>query len=224
MSKTLEDISLLDLIPSSIKKDSDVSAAAKALDPPLLDMTRALDLPSLYVSIDQMTSEQLDAMAYGWDASVWRDSWPLSLKRSVLENVVTDKRKKGTVRAVLDALASIQSAAEIEEWWQTSPKGTPHTFTIYATLGSIEGVFDAEMQEDIIALVDDAKPVRSHYQFVIVKETTGGIGLEGWIRPVAYARIRSEPTLTQNAEATISAAGASRPIVSRTLVATASAP
>ncbi len=224
MSKTLEDISLLDLIPSSIKKDSDVSAAAKALDPPLLDMTRALDLPSLYVSIDQMTSEQLDAMAYGWDASVWRDSWPLSLKRSVLKNVVTEKRKKGTVRAVLDALESIQSAAEIEEWWQTSPKGTPHTFTIYATLGSIPGVFDAEMQEDIIALVDDAKPVRSHYQFVIVKEETGGIGLEGWIRPVAYARIRSEPTLTQNAEATISAAGASRPIVSRTLVATASAP
>ena len=105
MSKTLEDISLLDLVPDSIKKDPDVEAAAKALDPPLLDMTRALDLPSLYVSIDQMTSEQLDAMAYGWDASVWRDSWPLSLKRSVLKNVVTEKRKKGTVRAVLDALA-----------------------------------------------------------------------------------------------------------------------
>ena len=221
MSKTLEDISLLDLVPDSIKKDPDVEAAAKALDPPLLDMTRALDLPSLYVSIDQMTSEQLDAMAYGWDASVWRDSWPLSLKRSVLKNVVTEKRKKGTVRAVLDALASIQSAATIEEWWQTNPKGTPHTFSIFATLGSIPGVFDAEMQEDIITLVDDEKPVRSQYQFVIVKEIVGGIGQEGGIRPCAYARIRSEPVLSENASTAIGFAGAARPIVSRALVGTA---
>ena len=77
------------------------------------------------------------------------------------------------------------------------------------------------MQEDIIALIDDAKPVRSHYAFVIVKETTGGIGLEGWVRPCTYARIRSEALLSQNAETSIGFIGGARPLVSRTLVGTA---
>ena len=138
MSKTLDQTSLLDLVPDSIKRDKSVSSAGKALDPLLQEVTAALDLPSIYVSIDGLSSEQLDHLAYAWDASVWRDSWPIELKRSVVKNVVTEKRKKGTVRAVRDALASIQSAATIKEWWETDPKGTPHTFTIYATLGKID--------------------------------------------------------------------------------------
>ena len=177
MSKTLDQTSLLDLVPDSIKRDKSVSSAGKALDPLLQEVTAALDLPSIYVSIDGLSSEQLDHLAYAWDASVWRDSWPIELKRSVVKNVVTEKRKKGTVRAVRDALASIQSAATIKEWWETDPKGTPHTFTIYATLGKIEGVLDAEMQEDLIRLIDDAKPVRSHYTFVIQQQVGGGLGM-----------------------------------------------
>ena len=96
MSKELDKTSLLDLLPDSISKDSDVSAAAKALDIPLREMTGVLDLPSIYVSIDSLTSEQLDHLAYSWDASVWRDSWPIELKRSIVKQVVQEKRKKGT--------------------------------------------------------------------------------------------------------------------------------
>ena len=50
MSKELDKTSLLDLLPDSISKDSDVSAAAKALDIPLREMTGVLDLPSIYVT------------------------------------------------------------------------------------------------------------------------------------------------------------------------------
>ena len=54
MSKELDKTSLLDLVPDSISKDSDVSARRKALDIPLREMTGVLDLPSIYVSIDSL--------------------------------------------------------------------------------------------------------------------------------------------------------------------------
>lgn len=192
MSKELDKTSLLDLLPDSISKDSDVSAAAKALDIPLREMTGVLDLPSIYVSIDSLTSEQLDHLAYSWDASVWRDSWPIELKRSIVKQVVQEKRKKGTRKAVEEAVEALGSAATIQEWWETTPKGTPHTFTIFASLGKIDGTLESEMQEDLIALINDAKPVRSHFDFVVVKNLLGRIGWYGSVRPVAYARIRSE--------------------------------
>lgn len=95
MSKELAESSLLDLVPDSIAKDPDVSASARSLDVPLRETTGVLDLPSIYVSIDKLTSDQLDHLAYSWDASVWRDSWPLERKRSVIKNVIREKRKKG---------------------------------------------------------------------------------------------------------------------------------
>lgn len=91
MSKGLAEVRLSDLLPDSIAQDDNVRHSATALDKQLLDMTAAVDLPSIYVSIDKLTSTQLDHVAYGWDASVWRDSWPVALKRSVLKNVVREK-------------------------------------------------------------------------------------------------------------------------------------
>lgn len=222
MSKSLNECSLLGLVPDSIKRDQSVKSAGLALDPVLKEVTDALDLPSLYVSIDKLTSKQLDHLAYSWDASVWRDSWPIELKRSMVKNVVTEKRKKGTVKAVRDALASIQSAATIREWWQESPKGTPHTFTIYATQGKIDGVLDVEMQEDLLRLIDDAKPVRSHYTFVVQQELKAGIGMMTYLRPRIYARIRSDAVTSLNVDASVAVSGGARSIVERFLIATAS--
>ena len=213
MSKGLADVRLSDLLPDSIAQDDNVKHSATALD-----MTAAVDLPSIYVSIDKLTSTQLDHVAYGWDASVWRDSWPVALKRSVLKNVVREKRKKGTLRAVKDAVSSIGSAATIKEWWQQEPKGTPHTFEIRATLGNIDGTLDAEMQEDLFALIDDAKPVRSHYTFVLVRQLQGGMGVDGYLRPVAYSRIRSEEVVNKDIEVSAGFIVGARPIAMRSLV------
>lgn len=203
MSKELVESGLLDVVPDSISKDPDVSSAAKALDVPLLEMTNVIDLPSIYVSIDKLTSDQLDHLAYSWDASVWRDSWPIELKRSIVKQVVQEKRKKGTRKAVEEAVEALGSAATIKEWWQQEPKGTPHTFTIFASLGKLDGALESEMQEDLIALINDAKPVRSHFDFVVVKNLLGRIGWHGSLRPVTYARIRSEQITSVDYDSTL---------------------
>jgi phage tail P2-like protein len=219
--KTLDDIKLKDTLPESIAKDENVSAAAEALDPQLKLVAEKVDIPALYVNIDNLSSDVLDHLALQYDISVWRDSWPVALKRSVLKTAISDKRKKGTLGAVKKALESLGSAASVVEWWQTNPKGTPHTFTIYATQSKIEGIIDAEMQEDLIAMLDDAKPLRSHYNFVVQTQVNSGIGVYGCLRVVVYRSVRSVESVMVDIEGTVGMVAASRPIIKRHLIATA---
>ncbi len=217
--KTIEDVKLIDTLPGSIAKDENVKAVAHALDRPLQAIAKSVDIPAIYASIDKLPSPVLDHLAVSWDATVWRDSWPVELKRSVLKTTISEKRKKGTVKAVKDALASISSAASIVEWWQTEPKGTPHTFTIYATQADIEGTINAEMQEDVIALIDDAKPIRSHYNFVIQNQAKGTINATALVRPVTYAKIYDNGLLAEELKGGIGLEAQVRPIISRHLIA-----
>ena len=219
--KTLDDVVLSDLLPDSITKDENVKAAAEAIDPQLRAISEKIDIPSIYFNIDKLPSGVLDHLAKQYDVTVWRDSWTVSLKRSVLKTAISEKRKKGTKAAVLDALASISSAATIVEWWETNPKGTPHTFTINATQSKIEGVIDAEMQEDLFALIDDAKPLRSHYNFVLQQNATGGINVYGCLRAMSYASIRATGRVTEDVSGSIGIVAGARPIIQRRLIARA---
>lgn len=187
--RTLNDVKLKELLPDSIANDGNVSASADALDPHLKFLAGKLDLPSIYMNIDNMESVGLDHLAKQYDVEPWRDSWNVALKRSVLKTAIADKRKKGTLSAVKQALASLGSAASVVEWFKKTPKGDPHTFTVYATQPDYEGVISAEMQEDLLIMVDDAKPVRSHYNFVLTEDLRAKIGVHGFSRQLAYSRV-----------------------------------
>ena len=123
---------------------------------------------------------------------MWRDSWPLERKRSVIKNVIREKRKKGTLNAVKAAVASIGSRTVITEWWQKEPKGSPHTFEIEVDMPIVD--FDIEAQEDVFGLIDDAKPVRSHYELLLNNRLDGKVGFIGAAQYASYLCIR-EPLL-----------------------------
>lgn len=219
--RDIENVSLLDILPDSITADEKVRGAAQAIDPQLRLAASNVDMPSLYASVDSLTSIQLDHLAASWDATVWRDSWPVMLKRSVLKATISEKRMKGTVQAVREALSSISSAASIVEWWQTEPKGEPHTFTIYATQSEIEGVIDAEMQEDIISLIDDAKPLRSHYTFVLQNKFKGGVNAYACVRTATVAKVYYSGVFAETIGMQIGVATSARTIVKRHISARA---
>ena len=186
--KTIDDVSLIDIMPGSISRDKNVASAATAIDNQLRALAGYVDIGTLIANIDRLPGGVLDHMAMQYDVSVWRDSWSVETKRSVLKNSLSDKRKRGTRGAVVAALASLGSSASIVEWWQESPRGTPHTFKIYATLPKTGGI-DAEVQEDLIKMIDDAKPLRSHYDFILQQSVDGGVGVCAYIRPLTVARI-----------------------------------
>lgn len=185
----IKDVKLSQLIPENLVRDKNVNESAEALDPALQEISQSVDIPSIYMRLDSLTSAQLDHMAAAWDASVWMQSWPIQIKKSVLYNVIRDKRKRGTLGAVKRAIENIAAFTNLTEWWQETPKGTPHTFKITASLNNYSGVLESELQENLLALIDDAKPVRSHYDFILHKRHSGKIGIVGIGRKLAYARV-----------------------------------
>ncbi|MBS7328939.1 MAG: phage tail protein I [Oxalobacter sp.] len=188
MNKQLETITLSDILPPSILIDANMQASGLAVDPELRRIAQALDTPVLLKRIDSLTSAQLDHLSRQYDAT-WRDSWPISRKRSVLKATIANKRLVGTVQAVRNALAAISSTMTMTEWWQTTPKGEPHTFTITATMSDVAGGTDTETQEDLIKQIDSAKPVRSWYSLNIVQSMRSGFNAVGVIQSITCSRI-----------------------------------
>lgn len=217
----IKDVKLSQLIPENLVKDSNVKACADALDFPLHDVSDKVDIPSIYFRLDELTSEQLDHMAAAWDASVWRQSWPINIKRNVLNNVILDKRKRGTLGAVKKAIETIGSYTSITEWWQESPKGMPHTFKVTARLNNYDGVLEDDLQQDLMGLIDDAKPVRSHYDFILHKSLKGQIGTIGLYRKLAYARVKGGAVTSEETSTALGFVPGARPVIIRNILGTA---
>ncbi|WP_419548785.1 phage tail protein I, partial [Parasutterella sp.] len=116
--KTLQDITLGDLLPDSISSDQQVKKSAEAIDPELKTVSGFLLLGAVLANVDKLTSTQLDHIAYSFDLTTWRDYWPLSQKRQVAKTVVAQKCRMGTLSAVKKVLESLGSAVSITEWWQ----------------------------------------------------------------------------------------------------------
>ena len=190
--KTIKDVLLEDLQPESLMHDKQMATAATAVDPQLKAVAGVVDVVAIYAHIDELTSEQLDHFAVGRNLTTWRESWPLELKRSVAKSIIAQKSRMGTLSAVKLALQSLGAAVVIKEWWEESPLAEPHTFKITIALSDIEGTLTSEMQEDCFALLDDAKPVRSHYTFTLSIAQKGGVQFGSVNRPAVFARIQSE--------------------------------
>lgn len=209
----IKEAKLTQTIPTNIVKDKNVKACADALDNQLKEVSSNVDLPSIYLNLDKLTSDQLDHIAYAWDASVWRQSWSIEIKRNVLHNVILEKRKRGTVGAVKAAIESIGSFSELKEWWQEEPKGIPHTFKVTASVNNYEGVIEEELQEDLFALIDDAKPVRSHYNFILNTKYSGQIGMIGNYREMSYARVKQGVLTNNETSVEVNVIAAARPLI-----------
>ncbi len=187
--KDLENLNLVETLPEAISQDLSMKGMAFAFQRQFKKLVDHVDTGALFSNIDSLTSLQLDHLAAMFDLQTWRDYWPVSLKRSVMKSAYVNKSKVGTLSAVREALESIGSASRVTEWWEMTPKGTPHTFQITATLKDIEGTLTEQMQEDLHFMIKNSKPARSHYEFFLETTQMGGIGLCGYARSLVETRI-----------------------------------
>ena len=188
--KKLNEITIADLMPDSISGDAQVSATARAIDPQLRLISEAVDRPLILAAIDDLSAEVLEHLAVQYDVTAWDSAWPIETKRAVLKTAIADKRKKGTRGAVERAIEAVALIATLTEWWQdTSGDMPPHTFKI--DLLQDGSAVDPETQANVIAQVEEAKPVRSHYAFRVGQLLGGDLYFAGVLRAISYARVRS---------------------------------
>lgn len=137
---------------------------------------------------DTCPVELLPWLAWAMSIDTWKFYWPESVKREHIRQAVALQRKKGTTASVRGVVQSFGGDIALQEWWQTIPKGVPHTFHVSLTVGSSVPA-TPEYQQDIIDEITRTKPVRSHFTFDVIQSGQAGLGLQGAARPIIYRRL-----------------------------------
>lgn len=152
----------------------------------------AVDVPLRTLwNADTISGEMLPWLAWSLGLDSWKTYWPNAVKRARTRQAIDIARRKGTAKAVHDVVAAFGGAISIREWWQTTPKGVPHTFDVVLTLSGHDGEeASAAYVDDVIAEIRRTKPARSHFTFTQGLQARGRIGLAAAARVVAYAHLQ----------------------------------
>ena len=146
--------------------------------------------------VSEIPPEYLKERAYGASVDVWDPAWPDDVKRAVIAAAPEVHRHKGTVYAVKTALAALGIAAEVEEWWQTTPRGAPYTFTVRAYVsGSLYGgaFLDVRMVRVAYASVMRAKPSSRGFDMFVGLRLPRTLGLAPALAGKAVLRVAMTP-------------------------------
>lgn len=130
-----------------------------------------------------------------WANSVddWQESWPESVKRSVIAAAFEVHRYKATPYALQAALDALGVSTQVVEWWEPGGTGVPGTQTITALLndniaGESEGLINAEMLRMISRTIYKTKRGSIHHDIELGLYFDEAIGLAaGRARPVALS-------------------------------------
>lgn len=159
------------------------SALDKAAEQVVVDKLDAI--PHMHRAVwsaDDCPAHVLPWLAWTVAIESWRPEWPEPIKRSRIKSAIGIHRRKGTAKAVTDAVRSFGGEIGIREWWQTTPKGVPHTFEVVLTVPDTGTTTTEQFVNDVIDEVNRTKPLRSHFTFVM------GLSAEADIKAVAVAR------------------------------------
>ncbi len=109
----------------------------------------------------------LPFLAWGLAIARWDPEWTEAEKRAAIADAIPFHQRKGTRAVVREVLDRFHPLLQIAEWWETSPRGDPHTFEIRAPAADIPASFlTTDTAAAIIRDVASVKPVRSHFTFV----------------------------------------------------------
>lgn len=177
--------------------------AASLLPPNATDAERALedamradiDLSAVGTLWDPETcpAAVLPFLAWGLAIARWDPAWTEAEKRAAIADAIPFHRRKGTRAIVREVLDRFHPLLQVIEWWETSPKGAPHTFEVRAPAADIPASFlTSETATAIIRDVASVKPVRSHFTFVQSLEAQALGWLAGGANLATFGRAEME--------------------------------
>lgn len=126
---------------------------------------------------DTCPAELLPWLAWAFSVDEWDTTWTEQEKREVIKSSLDVHKHKGTIGALDRALKPLGYLIEVIEWWETTPKGEPYTFSIVMGTGSKP--VTAELYEKAERIVLTYKNLRSHLRALTVKADVRGIAYAG---------------------------------------------
>lgn len=164
MDRDIYKISLIDLMPDSIKQDSKIKAAAKAIESQLQTVAAEIDKCLLLSRLNELPENLLDLLAWQWHVDFYE---PIGLsimrKRELIRHSIAWHRYKGTPTAVEEVIKAAYGNCELKEWHEYG--GKPYFFKVAVTLE--EESTDKNRWKNVIAAIHSAKNTRSWMEEIL---------------------------------------------------------
>lgn len=161
---------------------------------------RTFDVPipiADLMNADTIPLALLPWLAWHLGIDTWKDYWPAQVKRARVKAAISIARKKGTVAAVRDVIATFGANLALREWFEMEPPGVRGTFEIVMTVGAVDGLpATAAYVADIIAEIDRAKRASAHYTFTQGFSMQARTGIAAAARVAVWRRLSLTDTFT----------------------------
>lgn len=161
------DVSLAELLPSSIANDDKMLIVCDAMDQQLVDVAEDTSVYLPYLpNLDNIPERIVDLLAWQYHVDDYYPAADITVKRTRVRQAIADHRIQGTPRAVRNVLDAAFGEVSylISEWFDYG--GEPYTFRIVA-------ITDIPLTQEFItrlhAALAPAKNVRSWYDLMIGK-------------------------------------------------------
>ncbi|GIQ69258.1 phage tail protein I [Xylanibacillus composti] len=159
-----EHVKLIDLIPSNMRNDSRVIAAAISIDRQLKLVTLAIQKVELLHHIDSLPSKWIDQLAWQFHVDFYDQTLPIGQRRALVKNSLAWHKRKGTPSAVRELVETVFQTGEVLEWFQYG--GQPYFFKVVTSDPSATG----SKAQEFLAAVNSVKNCRSWLEGVELSE------------------------------------------------------
>jgi phage tail P2-like protein len=159
VSKQIADISLLDLLPPSIKNDEKIAAAAQAIDVELQLVNTGLDIALVYSRVTDLAEDVLDYLAWQFHVDDWPSDLTLAMKQTKIQGALQDHFKKGTPWAVKNGVKNL-GYVDVEVYESVS-----HWAEFDVEVETVDGGL---LTPDILKSIDKNKNARSHLRDLVL--------------------------------------------------------
>lgn len=140
-----------------------------------MDSVPSIPIRTLY-NARTCPAHLLHQLAWAWSVDRWDNRWSEQVKRAAIASAFYIHAYKGTIGALRRVVEPLGYLLEVMEWWQTVPQGVPGTFGL--KIGVRDTGITEEMYQELVALIDDAKPLsRTLTELVVSLESTGSLNI-----------------------------------------------
>ncbi|MCK3655814.1 phage tail protein [Pasteurellaceae bacterium Macca] len=138
-------------------------------------LAEALKVPSIVADLlnpDRCPVHLLPYLAWAFSVDKWDQNWTEAVKRIAIKESYQIHKHKGTISAVKRVVQPIGYLMELKEWWQESPQGEAGTFSM--TIEVPESGLNESTYQELVRLVDDAKPISRKLKHLAIAVTPTG--------------------------------------------------
>lgn len=129
--RSLSNVTMLDLLPSTMRNDPDAIAASQAIAPDYWRLRQLADKVIIASNVDSLAEDWLDELANDLHVDFYNSRLPIEQKRQLVKQSSLMHQRKGTPWAVEELVRIVFGVGHVEEWFEYG--GEPYHFRVYSS-------------------------------------------------------------------------------------------